>query len=229
MKTGVLVLVAGVVAGLVAVLGLAGPVNAGLSTLSTPQPDSFENTDGLGGFFDLTAIKTVNINSFEFYTDADANQPFKMDLFSRSGANAGHTGSAAGWSVLQSLSGTSDGNPATHNMNLTTPLTISAGSTVGFYMRGTTGGMRWNDDGSPETLADANLAASIFSSNVNFNDETADTFKELSLSVNYSTVSAPPPPQPPPTGIPLPNTGLAGLAMLPLLALAVRRWGVRLL
>lgn len=129
-------------------------------TLFTMTPNN-----GSGGVFtQITGISSVTINSFDVAYTGTAFSAATVEVWTRSGAYAGFTGSNAGWTLSESVAGVRGAtNTTLTNLDLANDSTIAAGSTTAIYLHCITsgGGIRYGGTGaSPPntTWSDANLS-----------------------------------------------------------------------
>jgi hypothetical protein len=117
---------------------LAGAAKA--DTLTTAAPNN-----GSGGtFFNLTAsTATLTFDSFAAPFSAAAGTPVSVEVYSRPGSYVTFTGSSAGWTLLGTVTGTSAGSTVfSADINLPSPVTLTPGNTIGFYLHSITAGKR---------------------------------------------------------------------------------------
>jgi hypothetical protein len=141
---------------------LGAPSLGQAQILSTLPPNN-----GSGGIFmQLTPTTTdLNITAFATYFASVAGSAVSVEVYTRPGPYAGFTGSSAGWTLTQTVSGTSAGTTVlSAPLILTTPIPISAGSTVSIYLHSITtgGGIRYQGTGTTATTSFSNADLAMF-------------------------------------------------------------------
>ena len=140
-------------------------VGAQAQSLST----GFIANNGSGGvFMDLRPMASpLEFTGFATQFSSAAGTPVSVEVWVRTGSYIGFTTSNAGWTLWQTVSGTSAGtvtNSAVFNLSL--PVQLAAGQTMGIYLHAITpgGGIRYfgTGAGGHQTIF-ANSDLSLFS------------------------------------------------------------------
>lgn len=125
------------------------------------------SNNGSGGIFmDLTATsQTLNVTKFESMFAGAASSAFQVEVYTRVGTYVGFTASNAGWTLTQTVGGTSAGIAALAAINLTSSISLTAGQTKGVYLQSiTTGnGLRYFGTGTISNTNFSNADLSLFS------------------------------------------------------------------
>ena len=130
-------------------LALFLTVSAQAQSLST----GFVSNNGSGGvFMNLTPMASpLEFTGFSTQFSSAAGSPVSVEVWVRTGSYVGFTTSNAGWTLWQTVSGTSSGT-ATNSavFNLTLPVQLAAGQTMGIYLHSITpgGGIRYFGTGA---------------------------------------------------------------------------------
>ncbi|HLO98254.1 MAG TPA: hypothetical protein VK171_06640 [Fimbriimonas sp.] len=113
------------------------PVCAFAQTLSTLGPNN-----GSGGvFFDLTpTTNNLSFNSFATYLgSATVGTPASIQVWVRTGSYVGFTTANTGWTLYETVVGNAAGTSTlTAPIAFTTPISLTAGTTTGFYIHSVT-------------------------------------------------------------------------------------------
>jgi hypothetical protein len=151
--------------------GMLVPSAAHAVTLAISNPDNptdFEpndgtRTNGAGSFFDATALMDIKITGISAFSKAfdDETNPYTIDVWYRVGTTVGNEGSNVGWTKLQTFTGENDDDATAEQLMFTMPLSLMAGSTFGFAVVGTVGGLQWYDTDSPATYSDSKLQVTV--------------------------------------------------------------------
>jgi hypothetical protein len=116
-------------------------------------PTSLTNA-GAGSFFDLHAGRSLAIPKIDYISTSTAGTPTTVEVWTRPGSYRGFDGDPNGWTLHETINSTSAGaTPVT--LNLTTPLAITGGQTLGLYLIGQAGGLRYHTSGTSQL--DTNL------------------------------------------------------------------------
>lgn len=171
---------------------LSVPLAAHAGGLSTAAPNN-----GSGGvFLNLTpAGASLFFDSFEVPTAAAAGVPIQVEVWTRPGTYVGFTTSNAGWTLVQTVSGTGGATTSTPvPFTLTPPITLLTGTTTGIYLHGITagGGIRYTGTGAlpPQTTwtnADITLFSDVARTGAVAFAGTAFTPRTFSGNILYST------------------------------------------
>jgi hypothetical protein len=178
------------------ILALFLTVGAQAQSLSTAPPNN-----GSGGvFLNLSPVSSpLQFTGFSTYFSSAAGTPVSVEVWVRDGTYVGFTGSSTGWTLVQTVSGTSAGSTIESAIiNFAAPIQLAAGSTTGIYLHAITagGGIRYTGTGAgghPTTFSNADL--SLFSDTsrtgaVSFAG-TQFTPRTFSGTVTYSIVPEP--------------------------------------
>jgi hypothetical protein len=125
---------------LVAILFAAAPV-AGFSQILNAAPTANNGSGGV--FMDMTPTsQNLTITAFDtFFSSAGA---FTAQVWTRPGTYVGFTGSNAGWTLVDTIVGTSGGSAVLSAVVLNNPFLLTAGNTTGVYLIGTVNNIRYN-------------------------------------------------------------------------------------
>jgi PEP-CTERM motif len=147
-----------------AVLTQAAITPAQSGTLTTTTANN-----GSGGvFLALTPLNPTGsaLNSFSTYYGSAAGTAVSVEVWTRPGTYTGFTASNDGWTLTQTLAGTSQGTTTLALLNLTTPIDLPAGTTTSVYLHSVTagGGIRYNGtNAAPPTTTWSNTDLQLFS------------------------------------------------------------------
>ena len=124
-------------------------VGAHAQSLST----GFVANNGTGGIFmNLTpAAAPLEFTGFSTQFGSAAGTPVSVEVWVRTGSYVGFTTSNTGWTLWQTVSGTSAGTLTNSAVfNLTLPVQLAAGQTMGVYLHSITpgGGIRYFGTGA---------------------------------------------------------------------------------
>ncbi|MBX2907813.1 MAG: T9SS type A sorting domain-containing protein [Taibaiella sp.] len=115
----------------------------------------FSGGNGNAGImFDVTALNTVDINSFTPLAFAGT---YDYEIYYRTGTFVGHEASATGWTLIGTLAGSSSGSNGPRTIPLSSPLTVTAGQTYAIYVTSTTGsGVQYTNNASVGAVVGSN-------------------------------------------------------------------------
>lgn len=117
------------------VLALTGAAQA--QTLTTFAPNN-----GSGGIFlDLTPVAgALRLDAFSTYFDSAAGTgtSASIEVWTRPGSYAGFTGSSAGWTLSQTVGGTSVNSTTLSSLVLTSPILLPSAATTAVYLQSVT-------------------------------------------------------------------------------------------
>ncbi|MBX3376080.1 MAG: hypothetical protein KF678_03650 [Phycisphaeraceae bacterium] len=172
----------------VAIAGL--PLPALAQSISTLPPNN-----GSGGvFLQLTPTgSNLTVESFATYFSSVAGTPVSVEVWVRPGAYAGFTASNVGWTLSETVVGTSAGTTTlSSTINLANPIAIPAGGPTSIYLHAITagGGIRYQGTGTTATTTFSNADVTLFSDisrtgAVSFGG-TQFTPRAFSGTINYS-------------------------------------------
>ena len=146
------------------VVALAGSTVPALGqSIATLPPNN-----GSGGvFLQLTpTASTLTVESFASYFSSVAGTPVSVEVWVRPGAYAGFTASNVGWTLSETVIGTSAGTTTlSSNINLANPIAIPAGGPTSIYLHAVTvgGGIRYQGTGTTSTTTFVNADVTLFS------------------------------------------------------------------
>jgi hypothetical protein len=144
----------------VAILCVAAPA-ASFAQILNAAPTANNGSGGV--FMDLTPTsQNLTINSFEtFFSSAGA---YTAQIWTRPGTYVGFTGSNAGWTLFDTIAGTSTGSATLSPVVLNNVLSLTAGNTTGLYLIGTVNNIRYNGTAAlPPTTTWSNADLTMFS------------------------------------------------------------------
>lgn len=139
-------------------------VTAHSQSLTTTAPNN-----GSGGvFLDLTPVAgPLEFTGFSTYFQSAAGSAVSVEVWARTGSYVGFTGSDAGWTLLQTVSGVSAGTTVESAVfSLSLPVQLASGQTMGIYLHSVTvgGGIRYTgSNAAPPTTMYSNAELSLFS------------------------------------------------------------------
>lgn len=138
---------------LAATLGLAGPVQADVQSLTT----TFASNNGLdGNMFDVTAANDIRVVSVDCNAYAGS---VTIEVYTVPGGYGGHETNAGAWTLRGSGTTTSAGTDQPTPIPFALDIEIAAGETLGFYVTSTGSGMRYTDGtGSSPAASNDDLA-----------------------------------------------------------------------
>ncbi len=123
--------------------------------------------NGSGGIFmDLTpTTQSLNVTRFDtFFGSATVGAAFQVQVWTRTGTYVGFQSSNVGWTLLDTVNGTSNGTATTAGVVLNNLLTLNASQTTGVLLHSiTTGnGIRYFGTGTTSNTNFANADLSMF-------------------------------------------------------------------
>jgi hypothetical protein len=170
--------------------GLTSATHA--QSLTTTAPNN-----GSGGvFLDLTPVGgALNLNAFASYFSSTAGTPVSVEVWTRPGSYVGFSGSNAGWTLTQTVVGTSAGTATlSASIPLTTPIPLPAAATTGICLHVITtgGGIRYTGTTTvpPQTTwsnADITLFSDIARTGTVAFAGTANTPRCFAGAIEYTT------------------------------------------
>lgn len=155
--------------------------------------------NGTGGIFmDLTpTTQALNVTKFETIFAAAAGTAFSVQVWTRTGTYVGFQGANTGWTLHDTVAGTSSGSTAFAFVNLNNVIGLSAGQTTGVYLHSVTAGngIRYFGTGTTSNTNFSNADLALFSAhsrtgNVAFAG-TMFTPRALTGNVHYTAVPEP--------------------------------------
>lgn len=156
--------------------------------------------NGTGGIFmNLTPTsQNLFVTRFESFFGAAAGGAFTVQVWTRPGSYVGFEGSSAGWTLHDTVAGSSVDNVTLASINLNTSISLTASQTTGVLLHGTTNGnaLRYNGTGAaPPTTTWFNSDLTMFSAHsrtgiVPFGG-TLFTPRTFAGNVHYSAVPEP--------------------------------------
>ncbi len=156
--------------------------------------------NGTGGIFmNLTPTsQNLSVTSFDTFFGAAAGGAFQVQVWTRPGSYVGFEGSNAGWTLTQTINGTSVNTTTLASIVLTNPIALTATQTTGVLLHGITTGnaLRYNGTGAlPPTTTWFNSDLTMFSAHsrtgtVAFGG-TLFTPRTFAGNVHYSAVPEP--------------------------------------
>lgn len=173
--------------------------------------------NGTGGIFlEVTGINSISITSFEVYFGSVTGTPVSVGVYTRPGGYTGFTTSSVGWTLHETVSGTSAGTVTLAPVVLSTPINIGAGETLSIYLQGLNSSsvIRYNGIGGapPQTTwgnADLTFISDLALVSSTPFAGTAFSPRTFAGAINYDLSETPEP-----ASFALFGTGLAGLALL---------------
>lgn len=171
------------------------PAVAAAQSITTATPNN-----GSGGvFLQLTpASSPLSVTAFQTYFSSAAGTPVTVEVWTRPGAYAGFTASNAGWTLHQSVVGTSAGSTVLSGSVSINPLAIPSGGPTSIYLHAVTtgGGIRYNGTGTlpPQTTwvnADVTLFSDISRTGAVPFAGSQFTPRTFSGTIHYSVIPAP--------------------------------------
>jgi hypothetical protein len=176
----------------------SGGVNCAASgctpRLVTPPGSANLATAGAGVFFDLTALADVSLHRIDYWPGTAAGNAVVVDIYTKPGSYIGFDDDPNAWMHLTTFTTTSAGNSASSPMTmLALPSAISMvqNETLGVYLVGTTGGIRYRASTSADPVFDANLSLSSERTRTALFGGTLNTSRRFAGAVHYQTGSAP--------------------------------------
>ena len=124
-------------------------VGAQAQSLST----GFVSNNGTGGIFmNLTpAAAPLEFTGFSTQFGSAAGTPVSVEVWVRTGTYVGFTTSSTGWTLVETVAGTSAGTTTNSAIiNFAAPIQLAAGQTMGIYLHSITagGGIRYFGTGA---------------------------------------------------------------------------------
>ena len=142
---------------------LAAPLSSFANILMANQTAN----NGTGGIFmDLTpTTAALEVFRFDSVFAAASGTAFQVQVWTRPGTYVGFTTANTGWTLTQTVGGTSTGSTTMAAINLTSMLNLGAGQTTGVYLHSiTTGnGMRYFGTGTTSNTNFSNADLALFS------------------------------------------------------------------
>ncbi len=128
-------------------------------TIPTPPETSitttFANNSGSGGnMFNVTAINTITIESFDVNVSTFGS--VGIEVYYKSGTYVGFETNSGAWTLLGSVTATGAGSGNATSVNIG-GLTIPAGDTYGLYVRATSGTMNYTVGANTYSNSDVSL------------------------------------------------------------------------
>lgn len=157
------------------------------------------SNNGTGGIFmDLTpTTQNLNVTKFETMFGAAAGTAFSVQVWTRPGTYVGFQNANTGWTLLDTVAGTSNGTTTLASINLNNFIGLTAGQTTGVYLHSVTAGngIRYFGTGTTSNTNFSNADLALFSAhsrtgNVAFGG-TAFTPRALTGNVHYTAVPEP--------------------------------------
>lgn len=179
---------------------LAVAVAASVSASAMAQSiTTLPPNNGSGGvFLELTPTSSpLQVDSFQTYFSSVAGTPVTVEVYTRPGAYAGFTASNVGWTLHQTVIGTSAGAAVLSTAIPVNPILIALGGPTSVYFHAITagGGIRYQGTGTTSTGTFSNADVTLFS---NTSRTGAVPFagtqfipRAFSGTINYSIVPAP--------------------------------------
>jgi hypothetical protein len=164
MLTGQLLIKVTYMKTLLAAFAVMGAGFAGAQVISTTTPNN-----GSGGvFLHLTpATQPLLMTAFQTYFGSASGSPVSVEVWTRPGAYAGFTASNAGWTLHETVAGTSAGTTGLSDpLTLATPLLIPLGGPTSVYLHSITtgGGIRYTGTSAiPPQTTWSNSDVTLFS------------------------------------------------------------------
>ncbi len=163
-------------------------------SITTAAPNN-----GSGGvFIDLTPTGgALNLNTFATYFSSAAGTPVNVEVWTRPGSYVGFTTSNAGWTLSQTVTGTSAGTATLSSpVALTPPILLPAGTTTAVYLHAVTtgGGIRYTGTGTTSVStwnnADITLFSNVARTGIVAFAGTQNTPRCFAGTLEYSTANA---------------------------------------
>jgi hypothetical protein len=179
----------------VAVVASALTAGAMAQSISTTTPNN-----GSGGvFLQLTPnASPIQVDSFQTYFSSAAGTPVTVEVWTRPGAYAGFTASNVGWTLHQTVVGTSAGAAGLSGPVAINPLLIATGGPTSIYFHAITagGGIRYTGLAAtpPQTTwanADVTLFSDISRTGAVPFAGTQFTPRTFAGTINYTIIPAP--------------------------------------
>lgn len=124
------------------------PAGVDPGTLTTAPANN-----GAGGIFlRLQAVaEPLALLAIDTPVHGNSGIPVQVEVWTRPGSYLGHVNSADGWTLSQTVTGTSQGASDPAAFDLTTPVLIAAGDTVSVYLQSVTDGAGIRFTGTSQT------------------------------------------------------------------------------
>ena len=124
--------------------------------------------NGSGGIFlDLTAgSQGILFTGFQTYFSSANGTGVAVNVYTRPGSYVGFQTGSAGWTLSETVNGTSAGSAVVSNqLFLANDILINSGQTMGIYLHATTtgGGIRYQGTGTTATTTFSNADLTLFS------------------------------------------------------------------
>ena len=144
-------------------LALVLPTLASAATLSTGTATN----NGTGGvFLQLTpTTQALQLQGFATVFASVAGTGVSVEVWTRSGSYTGFTASNVGWTLVETVTGTSAGNSAESGLiSLTAPILLPFGQDTSVYLHSITsgGGIRYFGTGTTSTATYSNADLTLF-------------------------------------------------------------------
>jgi hypothetical protein len=112
--------------------------------LTTTPSTNGTNTSGAGVFLDLSApTRTLDVYQLDYYASLSQGSTVVIDVYTYPGSYIGHDTNPTGWVLHERITSTSNGSSNLRPLQLSTPIHIPRGETVGVYLIAEAGGMRY--------------------------------------------------------------------------------------
>ncbi len=125
------------------------------------------SNNGTGGIFmDLTpTTQNLNVTRFETMFGGAAGTAFSVQVYTRTGTYVGFQVANTGWTLLDTVAGTSNGSTVLASVNLNNFIGLTAGQTTGVYLHSVTvgNGIRYFGTGTTSNTSFSNADLSLFS------------------------------------------------------------------
>lgn len=179
----------------VAAVASAMTAGAMAQSISTTTPNN-----GSGGIFlQLTpSASPIQVESFQTYFSSVAGTPVTVEVWTRPGAYAGFTTSNVGWTLHQTVVGTSAGSAGLSSAVVINPLFVPTGGPTSIYFHAITagGGIRYTGTTAIPPLptwsnADVTLFSDVSRTGAVPFAGTQFTPRVFAGTINYTIIPAP--------------------------------------